>query len=482
MIDAANITALKAASLVRNNEVKSTELVEAVAAAADDRDGKLNAYLSMDVDAAMEHAGRVDARAAAGEPLGPLAGVPIAIKDNICIEGLPTTCASRILESFSPPYSATVVKKLLEADAVILGKTNMDEFAMGSSCENSAFGGVRNPWDEERVPGGSSGGSAAAVSSGEAIAALGSDTGGSIRQPAGFCGVVGLKPTYGRVSRFGLVAFASSLDQIGPLTRNVRDSALILGVIAGEDRMDSTCPPEPVPDYLAEMDRAGIEGMTIGIPKEYFTEGMDPEVEEAVRRGISALEKAGAGTREISLSHTEYAVATYYVVATAEASSNLARYDGVHYGFRADGFDDIIDMYSRTRREGFGEEVRRRVMMGTFVLSSGYYDAYFLRAQKVRRLLKNDFDEAFADGIDCIVCPTSPTPAFRVGEKTDDPLTMYLSDVYTIPANMAGIPAISVPCGFTAKCLPIGIQIMGRAFDETGIFRAAAAVEKAAQS
>lgn len=476
-MDITTLTALKAASLVRVREIKSTELVEAVVEAARQRDGDIHAYLSMDVDAALKRAKDIDKKAAAGKPLGPLAGVPIAIKDNMCTEGLPTTCASRILEPFVPPYSATVVEKLLGADAVILGKTNMDEFAMGSSCENSAFGPTRNPADTERVPGGSSGGSAAAVGAGIALAALGSDTGGSIRQPAGFCGVVGLKPTYGRVSRFGLVAFASSLDQIGSLTKNVADSALILSVIAGGDDMDSTCLDKPVPDYPAEMEKGGVKGMTIGVPSEYFTEGIDPEVEKAVRAAIDSLQDRGAEIKAISLPHTQYAVATYYVIATAEASSNLARYDGVHYGFRADGAEDIIDMYARTRREGFGEEVKRRIMMGTFVLSSGYYDAYFLRAQKVRRLLKNDFDKVYADGIDCLVCPTSPTPAFRIGEKMDDPIAMYLSDVYTIPANLTGIPAISVPCGSSADGLPIGIQVIGKAFGECDVFRVAKALE-----
>ncbi len=478
MTDIDTLTALKAASLVRAREIKSTELVEAVVEAARQRDGDIHAYLSMDVDAALKRAQDIDKKAAAGKPLGPLAGVPVAIKDNMCTEGLPTTCASRILEPFVPPYSATVVEKLLGADAVILGKTNLDEFAMGSSCENSAFGPTRHPADTERVPGGSSGGSAAAVGAGIALAALGSDTGGSIRQPAGFCGVVGLKPTYGRVSRFGLVAFASSMDQIGPLTKNVADSALILSVIAGGDGMDSTCLDELVPDYPAKMEKGGVKGMTIGVPSEYFTEGIDPEVEKAVRSAIASLQDRGAKTKEISLPHTQYAVATYYVIATAEASSNLARYDGVHYGFRADGAEDMIDMYARTRGEGFGEEVKRRIMMGTFVLSSGYYDAYFLRAQKVRRLLKNDFDKVYADGIDCVVCPISPTTAFRIGEKMDDPIAMYLSDVYTIPANLAGIPAISVPCGSSADGLPIGIQVMGKAFGECDVFRVAKAIEE----
>jgi aspartyl-tRNA(Asn)/glutamyl-tRNA(Gln) amidotransferase subunit A len=478
MTDIARMTAVEAASLIRKKEVRSVELVEAVAEARDSRDEEIGAYLSMDVESALERARSIDDKISSGEQVGSLAGVPIAIKDNICVSGQPATCASRILEPFVPPYSATVIRKLLEEDAVLLGKTNMDEFAMGSSCENSAFHTTRNPWDTTRVPGGSSGGSAAAVSAGEAIAALGSDTGGSIRQPASFCGLVGLKPTYGRVSRYGLIAFASSLDQIGPLTKDVADSALILKVIAGHDPMDSTCTNEAVPDFLQQIENGDVGNMTLGVPEEYFSEGLSPEIERSVRTTIARLEERGAAVREISLPHTDYAVAVYYVVANAEASSNLARYDGVQYGFRAGEFENMIDMYSETRRQGFGDEVKRRVMMGTFVLSSGYYDAYFLRAQKVRRLIKNDFEQVFDDGIDCIVCPTTPTPAFALGEKTDDPLTMYLSDIFTISANLAGIPAVSVPCGFTDGCLPIGVQIMGRAFGETEILTVARAVEE----
>ncbi len=479
MKDVTELTVIEAASSIRNRELTSVELVQAVADAASRADGAINAYLSIDVQKALEDADAVDTELAAGGSPGPLAGVPIGIKDNMCVQGIPTTCASRMLEPFVPPYSATVVQRLTGAGAVVLGKMNMDEFAMGSSCENSAFGLVRNPRDTDRVPGGSSGGSAAAVAAGEALATLGSDTGGSIRQPAGFCGVVGLKPTYGRVSRYGLVAFASSLDQIGPLTKTVADSALLLGVMAGKDPMDSTCLAEPVPDYLAGIG-AGVEGMTLGIPKEYFAEGLEPQVEKRVRDALAFLEKSGAKVVEMSLPHTAYAVATYYVIATAEASSNLARYDGVHYGYRAPDYDDMIDMYSRTRNQGFGDEVKRRIVMGTFVLSSGYYDAYFLRAQRVRRLIKNDFDRAFADGVDCIVCPTSPTPAFRIGEKTDDPLTMYLSDVYTISANLAGIPAVSVPCGSSSEGLPIGVQLMGKPFAEPDIFRVATVIEDSA--
>jgi aspartyl-tRNA(Asn)/glutamyl-tRNA(Gln) amidotransferase subunit A len=481
MKDVTELTVVEAASSIRDGTMKSVDLVRAVADAVSGADGAINAYLGIDVEKALEAAAAVDARLARGETPGPLAGVPIGIKDNMCVQGLPTTCASRILEPFVPPYSATVVERLTGAGAVVLGKMNMDEFAMGSSCENSAFGPVRNPHDTDRVPGGSSGGSAAAVAAGEALAALGSDTGGSIRQPAGFCGVVGLKPTYGRVSRYGLVAFASSLDQIGPLTKTVEDSALLLSVIAGEDPMDSTCMAEPVPDYVAEIG-TGVEGMTLGIPNEYFAEGLEPEVESRVRDALASLEKSGAKVLEMSLPHTGYAIAAYYVIATAEASSNLARYDGVHYGSRAPEYEDMIDMYSRTRSGGFGEEVKRRIMMGTFVLSSGYYDAYFLRAQRVRRLIKNDFDRAFADGIDCIVCPISPTPAFRIGEKTDDPLTMYLSDVYTISANLAGLPALSVPCSPSSGGLPIGVQVMGKPFRESDILRVAQVIESTTET
>ncbi|OGX33579.1 MAG: aspartyl/glutamyl-tRNA amidotransferase subunit A, partial [Omnitrophica WOR_2 bacterium RIFCSPHIGHO2_02_FULL_52_10] len=394
--------------------------------------------------------------------------IPIAIKDNICVLDAETTCSSKILQGFKAPYDATVIKKLKESGAILVGNTNMDEFAMGSSTENSCYGPTCNPWNLDYVPGGSSGGSAAAVAANEAIWAIGSDTGGSIRQPASFCGVVGLKPTYGRVSRYGLIAFASSLDQIGPITKDVTDCALLLNIIAGYDERDSTSVDTPVPDYTRALQK-NIKGLKIGIPKEYFVQGIDREVEEAVRKAIAVLQKEGALLKEVSLPHTEYGIATYYIIATAEASSNLARYDGVQYGMRAHAAkvrkSPLLDMYDETRDAGFGAEVKRRIMLGTYSLSSGYYDAYYLKGLKVRSLIKNDFDAVFKD-FDAVVCPTSPTTAFKVGAKASDPLSMYLSDVYTVSANLGGIPAISVPCGFSKAGLPIGLQIMARPFDE----------------
>ncbi|MGD0335971.1 MAG: Asp-tRNA(Asn)/Glu-tRNA(Gln) amidotransferase subunit GatA [Candidatus Omnitrophota bacterium] len=406
-----------------------------------------------------------------------LNGIPISIKDNICTEGYNTECCSRILSGFKPPYDATVIKKLKASGANILPfKTNMDEFAFGSSTENSCFGPTCNPWDLGRVPGGSSGGSAAAVASDEAIWALGSDTGGSIRQPASFCGVVGLKPTYGRVSRYGLIAFASSLDQIGPLTKDVEDCALLMNIIAGFDPSDSTSVNLPVPDYLDTLGK-DIKGIKIGIPKEYFVEGMDKEVKNVIEEAILKLKSLGALCKEVTLPHTEYAVPVYYIVATAEASSNLARFDGVQYGFRAKG-ENLIDMYYKTRGQGFGEEAKRRIILGTFTLSHGYYDAYYLRALKVRTLIKEDFEKVFKD-CDCIITPTSPTAAFKIGEKVEDPLKMYLSDIYTISANLAGIPAISIPCGFTKNNLPVGLQILAGHFNEEALFKTAHAYEQA---
>jgi aspartyl-tRNA(Asn)/glutamyl-tRNA(Gln) amidotransferase subunit A len=402
---------------------------------------------------------------------GALWGIPIFIKDNICVKDELTTCSSKILKGFKPPYNATVIEKLIGADAVLMGKTNMDEFAFGSSTETSCYGPTRNPWDLSRIPGGSSGGSAAAVSADEAIFALGSDTGGSIRQPAGVCGVVGLKPTYGRVSRYGLIAFASSLDQIGPITKDVEDAAILLKVISGHDEMDSTSADSPVSDYLSGM-KKDIKGLRLGIPKEYFIEGMDEEVKDSIKSAIEKLEKLGAICEDMSLPHTEYAVSVYYLVATAEASSNLARFDGVQYGLRSENIKSMMDMYKKTRREGFGDEAKRRIILGTFALSSGYYDAYYLKALKVRALIKRDFDEAFKK-FDAIITPTSPTAAFKIGEKTSDPLTMYLSDIFTISANLAGIPGISIPCGFTKNNLPIGLQISGKPFDEEMILRIA---------
>ncbi len=411
----------------------------------------------------------------------PLKGIPVSIKDNICTQDYNTECCSKILQGFKPPYDATVIRKLKEAGAAILDlKTNMDEFAFGSSTENSGFAPTHNPWNLECVPGGSSGGSAAAVAADEAILALGSDTGGSVRQPASFCGVVGLKPTYGRVSRFGLIAFASSLDQIGPLTKDVTDCALLTRVISGYDPHDSTSVNIEVPDYTKALVN-DIKGIKIGVPKEYLIKGMDSEVKEIIEEAISKLKNLGASDKPVSLPHTEYAVPVYYIIATAEASSNLARFDGVQYGYRAQGrAQNLMDMYTRTRGEGFGEETKRRVILGTFVLSHGYYDAYYLRALKVRTLIKQDFDAAFKE-FDCVITPTSPTPAFKIGEKVEDPLKMYLSDIYTISANLAGIPAISVPCGFTKKGLPVGLQILAKPFNEEILFRVAHTYEQNTQ-
>jgi len=419
----------------------------------------------------------MDELAAGGDtPLPPLAGVPVAIKDVMVTKGLRTTAGSRILDKFIPPYDCTAVTRLEAAGAIVLGKTNCDEFAMGSSNENSAYGPVRNPHDKTRVPGGSSGGSAAAVAAGMAVAALGSDTGGSIRQPASLCGVVGLMPTYGRVSRYGLIAFASSLDHIGPLTKTVRDAAILLGVMAGHDPMDSTSAQVPVPDYEQELNRP-VKGLKIGIAKEYFGEGLDTDVGAAVEAAIADLQKQGVDVVPISLPHTKYAVPTYYVIATAEASANLARYDGVRYGYRSANPRTLSDMYRRSRDEGFGPEVKRRIMLGTYALSAGYYDAYYLKAQRVRTLLARDFEAAFQK-VDAIVTPTAPTPAFKLGEKTDDPLAMYLADIYTVTGDLVGVPGISVPCGKTRAGLPIGLQVLGRHFDEATMLRVAQAVEQ----
>ncbi|HHY95524.1 MAG TPA: Asp-tRNA(Asn)/Glu-tRNA(Gln) amidotransferase subunit GatA [Firmicutes bacterium] len=448
------------------------ELVEMYLDRIATRDGLLGCFLSLDGEGALNRA----AQAQGVRPqVGPLAGIPYACKDNICTAGVRTTCASRILENFVPPYDATVVERLAAAGAILLGKTNMDEFAMGSSGENSAFFPTRNPWDTGRVPGGSSSGSAAAVAAGLAPFALGSDTGGSVRQPASFCGVVGLKPTYGRVSRYGLVAFASSLDQIGCLTTTVEDAARVLSVIAGPDPRDATSAQVPVPDYLASL-RQEVRGMRIGIPREYLGEGIDPGVREVIRQAVTTFADMGCVVEECSLPHTEHALAVYYLVAPAEASSNLARYDGVRYGFRAVA-GDITGMYSRTRWQGFGAEVRRRIMLGTYALSAGYYDAYYLKAQKVRTLVKQDFQQAFAS-YDLLLSPTSPTVAFLLGERTEDPLSMYMADVCTIPVNLAGIPAISVPCGLS-EGLPVGLQLMGKPFAEDVLLRAAFAYEQA---
>ncbi len=465
--------------LLQRREVTAGQVLRAFLKRIAQEEGKVQAYMAVTGREALTRAARLDRRLDKGEQVSPLAGVPLAIKDVICTQGVPTTCSSKILEGFIPPYDATVMRRLDQAGMVLLGKTNMDEFAMGSSTENSGYKITRNPWDVSRVPGGSSGGSGAAVAADLCAGALGSDTGGSIRQPAAFCGIVGLKPTYGRVSRYGLIAFASSLDQIGPMTKDVRDAAILLRVFAGHDPCDSTSVDMPVPDYTAQLGRE-ITGLRIGIPDEYFIEGMDAEVETAVRGAISVLESLGAKAERISLPHTEYAVATYYLVATAEASSNLARYDGVKYGVRTGKARDLLEMYMKSRQNGFGAEVKRRIMLGTYGLSAGYYDAYYLKALKVRTLIRKDFEEAFKH-CDVIVTPTAPTAAFGLGEKTDDPLTMYLSDIFTISANLAGIPGISLPCGFTQAGLPIGLQLLGKPFDEATLLQVGFAYEQATE-
>jgi aspartyl-tRNA(Asn)/glutamyl-tRNA(Gln) amidotransferase subunit A len=459
-----------------NGTLNAVELTERVLERVDAVDPHVRAYVTVTAEQARRQAAEAAEAFARGEVRSPLQGIPLAVKDNICTKGVRTTCASRILEHFVPPYDATVMQRLQAAGAVMIGKANMDEFAMGSSTETSCFTPTRNPWgDAEYVPGGSSGGPAAAVSAGLCAAALGSDTGGSIRQPAAMTGVVGLKPTYGRVSRFGLVAFASSLDQIGPLTRDVRDAALLLQAIAGHDPHDSTSGAAPVPNYADALDR-GVEGLKLGVPREYFVGGMNAEVEAAVRAGIDALRQAGAEIVDASLPHTPYAVATYYILANAEASANLARYDGVRFGYRAAAPADLSDMYMRTRAEGFGTEVKRRIMLGTYVLSSGYYDAYYKKAQQVRTLFRRDFQRSFT-ACDALLTPVSPTPAFRLGERLDDPLQMYLADVFTVPMNLTGIPALSVPCGLTTEKLPVGLQIAAPPFREDVLLQVGAAFE-----
>jgi aspartyl-tRNA(Asn)/glutamyl-tRNA(Gln) amidotransferase subunit A len=459
----------------RRGDLKPTAVAEDYLARIGALDGKVGAYLTVVRDQALAAARESELRWRAGSPRGPLDGAPIALKDVMCTAGVRTTCGSKMLERFVPPYDATTVEKLREAGAVILGKTNMDEFAMGSSTEHSAFHPTRNPWDLARVPGGSSGGSAAAVAGGLAAGSYGSDNGGSIRQPAAFCGVVGMKPTYGRVSRYGLIALASSLDQIGPFAQDVRDTALLLGAVAGYDQRDSTSIQAPVPDYAAELSK-GVAGLTLGLPDEYFIDGMDPDVERAVRQAIEVLKGLGARIERVSLPTTKHSLAAYYVILPAEASSNLARYDGVKYGLRVAG-RDLIEMQSRTRAAGFGAEVKRRIMLGTYALSAGYYDAYYGKAQSVRTLVRREFAAAFAR-VDLIVAPTTPNVAFKHGEK-EDPLSMYLNDVFTIPGNLSGIPGVSVPCGFNASGLPIGLQLLGRPLDEARVLRAAYAYEQA---
>ena len=479
-----------AATLLREmnaGTVSALDVTQAYLDRIEAQEGRVKAFLHRDADRALEQARAVDKKRAAGEPLGALAGVPIALKDVLCTKGIPTTCASKMLANFRPPYNATVIERLIAADAIPVGKTNMDEFAMGSSTENSAFGATRNPWDLDRIPGGSSGGSAAAVAADFAPISLGSDTGGSIRQPAALCGIVGLKPTYGRVSRYGLIAFASSLDQIGPFSHDLTDAALLLKVIAGRDPRDATSVDEPVPDYVANLDQKP-RSLRIGLVREFFGEGLDPEVEAAVREAIRVYEAAGATVKEVSLPHSKYGAPAYYLVAPAECSSNLSRYDGTIYGHRAEDIDagfgpddktpPLVRMMMASRAEGFGAEVKRRIMLGTFALSAGYADQYYNQALKVRRLIRNDFDAAFQE-VDVLLGPTTPTAAFKLGEKTADPLAMYLSDIYTITTNLAGIPGISIPCGLTKAGLPIGLQLIAPAFAEDNLLRTARVFESA---
>lgn len=498
-------TATELLRLLETGEITSVELTQAYLDRIAEIDGEVGAFLRVDSQAALDQAAKIDARRAAGKEVGKLGGLPVAVKDILCQRGEKTTCASRMLENFQPPYDATAIAKLQAADAVLLGRTNMDEFAMGGSTENSAFQPTRNPWDLQRTPGGSSGGAAAAVAASMAPLSIGTDTGGSIRQPAAFCGVVGMKPTYGRVSRYGLVAFASSLDQIGPLAQTTEDAALLLEVLAGNDPLDETSLPEPVPEYSQTVNQP-LENLRIGIVPEHFPKGLDAEVEAAVRDAIATYEKLGAKVVEVALPHAEYAVATYYVIAPCEASSNLARYDGVHYGYRTDeqtmlaelaeerkqlaaagdntGIEKLdtalVRMYRRTRAEGFGPEVKRRIMLGTYALSAGYYDAYYLKALKVRRLIRQDFDQAFAN-VDLIVGPVVAAPPFKLGEMIDDPLTMYLVDLYTVSANLAGIPGISLPCGRTQAGLPIGLQLLAPTLQEERLLRGARMFEQATE-
>ena len=472
-------SAIEIRDAVRSGDVSATEICRESLQQCDDAAARLNAFNLVTPERALERAAAIDRARASGDPLGPLAGVPVALKDNLCLRGVRTTASSKILENFLPPYDATAVRRLEAAGAVIVGKTNCDEFAMGSSNENSAFGAVRNPWALDRIPGGSSGGSAAVVAEGCVPLALGSDTGGSIRQPASFCGVVGLKPTYGRVSRYGLLAFASSLDQIGPFSRSVADSALALAVIAGWDGADATSTRTPVPDYTAAL-TGDVTGLRVGVPRGFVTEGVHDGVRRAFDAAVDTLRQAGASIVDIELPHARYAIPVYYLVCTAEASSNLARYDGVKYGYRTAGAETLREMYSRSRDQGFGPEVKRRIVLGTYVLSAGYYDAFYLKAQQVRTLLRRDYEQAF-ERVDVVAMPTSPVPPFKLGEKTEDPLQMYLGDIFTVSANLAGLPGISVPCGFAREDgvdLPIGLQLMARPFDEQTLLRAADAYER----
>jgi aspartyl-tRNA(Asn)/glutamyl-tRNA(Gln) amidotransferase subunit A len=478
MDDLTSLSIEEAAGLLQRREISSVELVGAHLDRIRETEATIHSFLTVTPEVAMAQARAADERRARGENTT-LLGIPVGIKDMILTKGIRTTAGSRMLGDFVAPYDATVTRRLLEAGAVCVGKLNCDEFAMGSSTENSAFGPTRNPWNLDRVPGGSSGGSASALAARQCLGTLGTDTGGSIRQPASCCGVVGLKPTYGRVSRYGVVAYASSLDQVGPMARTVRDCAHLLSVIAGHDGADSTSVDVPVPDFAAQLDGGEVRGARIAIPREYFLEGMQPEVEQAVRGAVRLLHELGARIEDVSLPHTEYAVPTYYLIATAEASSNLARYDGVKYGLRSSSVEGLLDMYQRSRAEGFGIEVKRRIMLGTYALSAGYYDAYYLKAQKVRTLIRRDFKRVFEEH-DLLVTPTAPTTAFRIGEKTSDPLQMYLSDIFTISVNLAGLPALSLPCGFDEHGLPIGLQIIGRPFDEARVLQVASAYERAA--
>ena len=470
-----DLTLVEASKKLKARELSSVELTKAALSRIEKLEPKVHAYVTVDPEGALKMASAADAQIAAGKG-GPLTGIPLAIKDNLSTNGLRTTCSSKMLEPYIPPFDATVVAKLRAAGAVFLGKANLDEFAMGSSTENSAFGVTHNPWDLDRVPGGSSGGSAAAVAAGLCLGALGSDTGGSIRQPASLCGIVGLKPTYGRVSRYGLIAFASSLDQVGPMARTVGDAALLSQAIDGHDSLDSTSVEQAVPDYTAALAK-GVKGLRIGLPKEYFIEGVDKEVDASVKAAIKQFEALGATVHPISLPHTEHCLSVYYLLATAEASSNLARFDGVRYGFRAQA-ESLVPQYMKTRAQGFGPEVKRRIMLGTYALSSGYYDAYYKRAQQVRTLIHQDFQKAF-EQVDIIATPTAPTAAFKIGEKASDPMTMYLSDIFTISVNLAGVPALSLPCGFTSAGLPIGLQLIGKDFSEAQLFSAGHAFEQA---
>ncbi len=464
-------------SLQTSGQASALEIANAFLASIAEREPKVHAFMYVNEASVREQASAIDAKRSSGAKLGALAGVPIAIKDVLCTKGVPTTCSSKILENFVPPYDATAVARVKAADAILLGKTNMDEFAMGSSTENSAYKTTRNPWDLSRIPGGSSGGSAAAVAACQAPVSLGTDTGGSIRQPASLCGIVGIKPTYGRISRYGLIAFASSLDQVGPFTHDVMDNALLMEVLSGHDSKDSTSVDVPVPAYTKTLNDP-VKGLRIGVPKEFFGEGLDSEVEASIKAALKEYEKLGAKLVDVSLPHSRYAVAVYYIVATAEASSNLARFDGMHYGHRTKVKTDLINTYAKSRGEGFGKEVQRRIMLGTYALSSGYKDDYYLKALKVRRLIKNDFDDAFKS-CDVVMGPTAPSAAFKMGEKSDNPLAMYLSDIYTISCNLAGIAGLSIPCGFTKGGLPIGLQLLSPPFDEEKMLRIARMYEAA---